>query len=954
MDASGQPERVSADELCARAKERAAAQLAAEAGDDAPSSPPLVANTEPADAAAAATAETKLEGFRRTAGGSAAVKQRALTVDQVSGAVLHRAAATGRMMSGRGSLADVATVKHLETIRMRRRSVDFKVTTRAPTMRFGFSAVASAAVLASHRSVLVGASVSTLRKGSSAEATCTGDGRQQAKERARTMVQAELEKRKTEEATGVSGRDFAAEIAHFRSAGGAALAMHGAKCIIALSERQQRPRRGRRTSVPTVMPSSTTSHWSALSRAVPAAVGFRSIAEHPAAPVVATAESTAESKSKSKSATAESFTAESLQSLQFSELKKLALAEGLPVVQVEAALEASNPKVALIELLEPLAAGWGAVDDGAAAAKRANSLAALAEVMHSTVDELLSLTPAELIEVLQEAEASGATVGALGRKRITNEVDALLQQCGATAESFTAESQQSLQFSKLKNLALAEGLNEAQIEAALEVSNPKVALIELLEPLAAGAAAAAADCAEKDVALVAEAKEVTPVEEQQKVPEGESQPEPEPEPEGEGEATPEQAAEPEPEQEPEQEPEPEAAVLQLAAVEPEPEPEQEHEPEQVGETAVVEPAAVEPEPEQELEPEPEPQLEPEAELALEDNLARAREQERTAVAQRVRQSVVDIYTVHNPRKLKHIDELMLQWKGREEDLLQGVEQMYGEQEPEQEPEPEPALEPQPQPASETAAVVEPAAVEPEPKQELQPEPDLEAETTVEHEPEADPEPGQDETPEGTSPELAEVESFEANLARTLEREDAALKQRVRQSLAEKFRISAAGSGSDAKKLKRIDELMLEFEGREEELLRKVQEEMRRKIDLEEEQAQAQVDELALKAKADAAKVQAAKAQADAQAGQLAAVQQQQEPEPEPELELEPAGARARRPMNAARRPPALQQAQEVQGEGEGRGSHKAVRFVGAPVVVDSPNGTTPGPRPTVGQRMSLA
>ena len=36
---------------------------------------------------------------------------------------------------------------------------------------------------------------------------------------------------------------------------------------------------------------------------------------------------------------------------------------------------------------------------------------------------------------------------------------------------------------------------------------------------------------------------------------------------------------------------------------------------------------------------------------------------------------------------------------------------------------------------------------------------------------------------------------------------------------------------------RIDDLMLEFEGREEDLKRKVQEEMRRKWDLEEEEVQ---------------------------------------------------------------------------------------------------------------------
>ena len=61
----------------------------------------------------------------------------------------------------------------------------------------------------------------------------------------------------------------------------------------------------------------------------------------------------------------------------------------------------------------------------------------------------------------------------------------LLCLCAA-GESFTVESLQSLKFSKLKRLALVEGLTEAQVDAALEAPKPKLALIKLLEPLAEG------------------------------------------------------------------------------------------------------------------------------------------------------------------------------------------------------------------------------------------------------------------------------------------------------------------------------------------------------------------------------------------------------------------------------------------------------------------------------------
>ena len=368
----------------AAARERALSQLAQEGASG--SSAALAATTDPSDVVGAAAA---LQNYRSFAAKQTSVKQAAVAKDQAQGTASsvssvrlaevrrQRAATLGRVPSA-------TTVKALETIRLRRPSLDLKTFT--PSTRFGGGEPANdtrvpisrlPSSLSSPSLAAPRAALNTLRQSSSAltfvaGATSTGDLQAQAKARARTMVQDELQKRHDEEQSGVSGRDYAEEVAHFRRHASLRHATHTAESVQALATEAhaggraaptQQPRR--RMSVPTVLPSASTAarRWSSLSGAAAAAAAFRSVAANPTTEVATTA----------------------------------------------------------------AAAGAAGIADGpvaAAAPPRVDTLAALADVVGSSIEELLSLTPAELVEVLQEAEADGVKMGALGRKRISVEADA--------------------------------------------------------------------------------------------------------------------------------------------------------------------------------------------------------------------------------------------------------------------------------------------------------------------------------------------------------------------------------------------------------------------------------------------------------------------------------------------------------------------------------------------------
>ena len=65
---------------------------------------------------------------------------------------------------------------------------------------------------------------------------------------------------------------------------------------------------------------------------------------------------------------------------------------------------------------------------------------------------------------------------------------ALWCSAAAAVDGFTAESLQGMKFSALKRLASKQGIDDAQMDAALESPKPKAALVELLIPLADAAA----------------------------------------------------------------------------------------------------------------------------------------------------------------------------------------------------------------------------------------------------------------------------------------------------------------------------------------------------------------------------------------------------------------------------------------------------------------------------------